>query len=150
MLVARLRCPFPWPIPLDINVIQTHVLLLGMVPISASLSHIFVPYPGPVALSRTPVLNPDPKKVSRAGEWSPYGSSTVSEFSFIRQANPLNGGALFMKHASWWIYLQRVLAFGFWKSWERWLHWSTAKKDPTLEYVFLPILIPLIPNLVTV
>ena len=31
-----------------------------------------------------------------------------------------------------------------------WLHWSTAKKDPTCEYVFLRILIPLIPNLVTV
>ena len=29
-------------------------------------------------------------------------------------------------------------------------HWSAAKKDPTREYVFLPILIPLIPNLVTV
>ena len=48
-------------------------------------------------------------------------SSTISEFSFIRQTNPLNGGALYMKHASWWIYLRRALAFGFWKSWERWL-----------------------------
>ena len=28
-------------------------------------------YPGPVALSRTPVLNPDPKKVIRAGKLSP-------------------------------------------------------------------------------
>ena len=42
-----------------------------MAPVSASLSHIFVPYPGPVALSRTPVLNPDPKKVSRADKLSP-------------------------------------------------------------------------------
>ena len=39
--------------------------------VSASLSHIFVPYPGPVALSRTPVLNPDPKNVSRTGKLSP-------------------------------------------------------------------------------
>ena len=39
--------------------------------VSASLAHIFVPYPGPVALFRTPVLNPDPKKVIRAGKLSP-------------------------------------------------------------------------------
>ena len=69
MLVARLRCPFPWPIPGDINVIQARVPLLWMAPVSAALS--LVPYPRPVALSRTPVLNPDPKKVSRADKFSP-------------------------------------------------------------------------------
>ena len=43
-----------------------------MTPVSASLAHIFVPYPGPVALFRTPALNPDPKKVIRAGKLSPF------------------------------------------------------------------------------
>ena len=28
VLVARLRCPFPWPIPVDINVIHARVPLL--------------------------------------------------------------------------------------------------------------------------
>ena len=71
VLIARLRCPFPWPIPVGINVMQARVPLLWMTPVSASLAHIFVPYPGPVALFRTPVLNPDPKKVIRAGKLSP-------------------------------------------------------------------------------
>ena len=42
---------------------------LRMAPVSSSLSHIFVPHPGPVALFRTHVLYHNPKKVSRAAIW---------------------------------------------------------------------------------
>ena len=58
--------PVSWPIPEDMNMIQARLPQLWMTPVSASLAHIFVPYPGPVALSRTPVLNPDPKE-SKSG-----------------------------------------------------------------------------------
>ena len=113
------RGPFLWTLWS-----RARVPLLWMVPVSASLPYIFVPYPCPVSLSRSPVPHPCPEPRSEESNLggqieSVSGSTTVSEFSFIRQANPLNGGAFYMKRASWRIYLRRALAFGFWKSWER-------------------------------
>ena len=67
---------------------------------------IIVSYIRPVSRSRSPVLHPCPEPRSEESNSggqieSVTGSSIVSEFSFIRLADPLIGGALYMKHASW-------------------------------------------------